>query len=141
MSKLIVFLTPVALVIGAIAFSSGALSSTGAFAGASCEEDWDDAGDDDDDADEVDDSDCDEAGNRDDDDGDDDTGEDETLTGATREQAVQAALAHTGGGTVTDTEAGDDGAVYSVEIRLANGTEVEIGLDAGFNVISQEADD
>jgi uncharacterized membrane protein YkoI len=67
--------------------------------------------------------------------------DDEPLTGLTLEKATAAALAHTGGGTVTETEAGDDGAAYSVEVRLPNGRQVEVNLDAGFTVIGQEDDD
>ena len=43
----------------------------------------------------------------------------EPLQGETREKATAAALAHTGGGTVTEAEEGDDGAAYSVEIHEA----------------------
>jgi hypothetical protein len=67
--------------------------------------------------------------------------DDQPLTGTALERASEAALAHTGGGTVTETEAGDDGAAYSVEVRLDDGSQVEVNLDAGFNVIGQEADD
>jgi uncharacterized membrane protein YkoI len=67
--------------------------------------------------------------------------DDEPLTGSILEQATAAALAHTGGGTVTETEAGDDGAAYGVEIRLPDGREVEVHLDEDFNVIGQEDDD
>ena len=63
------------------------------------------------------------------------------LTGATLEQATDAALAHTGGGTVVETETGDDGAAYSVEIQLADGSQVEVDLNADFEVIGSEADD
>jgi hypothetical protein len=63
------------------------------------------------------------------------------LAGATREHAIAAALRQTGGGTVSETEAGDDGAAYSVEIRLANGRHVEVRLDERFQVIGQERDD
>jgi uncharacterized membrane protein YkoI len=63
------------------------------------------------------------------------------LAGSALEQASAAALAHTGGGTVTETETGDDGAPYGVEIRLADGSQVEVSLDAHFNVIGQEVDD
>ncbi len=49
--------------------------------------------------------------------------------------------AHTGGGTVTETETGDDGAVYSVEIELDDGRQVEVNLDENFDVIGQETDD
>ena len=67
--------------------------------------------------------------------------DDKPLTGSTLEKASAAALAHTGGGTVTETEVGDDGAAYSVEIRLANGSQVEVNLDENFEVIGDEPDD
>jgi hypothetical protein len=68
-------------------------------------------------------------------------GDDEPLTGATLEQATAAALEHTGGGTVIESEAGDGGAAYGVEIRLDDGRFVEVALDENFNVIGQESDD
>ncbi len=67
--------------------------------------------------------------------------EDQELTGSIRDQAVAAALKATGGGTVTDTEMGDDGAAYGVEVRLPDGREVEVNLDRELKVIGQEADD
>ena len=42
---------------------------------------------------------------------------------------------------MTETEMGDDGAAYGVEVRLDDGGEVEVNLDADFNVIGSEADD
>ena len=68
-------------------------------------------------------------------------GDDRPLGGQALEKATAAALEHTGGGTVIETEAGDDGAAYGVEIRLDDGRAVEIGLDANFQVIGQESDD
>jgi uncharacterized membrane protein YkoI len=68
-------------------------------------------------------------------------GDDEPLSGETRDRAVAAALASTGGGTVTETEAGDDGAAYEVEVRKADGSQVEVQLNADFSVIGSEADD
>jgi uncharacterized membrane protein YkoI len=69
-------------------------------------------------------------------------GDDEKpLTGATLAQATAAALRHTGGGTVVETETGDDGAAYGVEVRLPNGRTVEVSLDESFHVIGREADD
>jgi uncharacterized membrane protein YkoI len=67
--------------------------------------------------------------------------DDKPLTGSTLERATDAALAHTGGGTVIETEAGDDGAVYGVEVRLDDGRVVEVELDESFEVIGQETDD
>lgn len=67
--------------------------------------------------------------------------DDAELTGSDRERAVAAALASTGGGTVLETEAGDDGAAYGVEVRTPDGAVVEVQLDSGFTVTGQEADD
>jgi uncharacterized membrane protein YkoI len=67
--------------------------------------------------------------------------DDKPLTGSDLEQATSAALAHTGGGTVVETETGDDGAAYEVEVRLADGSQVEVQLDENFKVTGKEADD
>ncbi|MGQ0669184.1 MAG: PepSY domain-containing protein [Actinomycetota bacterium] len=67
--------------------------------------------------------------------------DDKPLAGSTLDKATAAALEFTGGGTVVETEVGDDGAAYGVEIRLDDGSVVEVGLDASFNVIGQEGDD
>ena len=68
-------------------------------------------------------------------------GDDEPLTGATYDQAVAAALTRTGGGAVTETEIGDGNAAYEVEIRLPDGSQVEVELDAEFNVLGSSPDD
>ena len=67
--------------------------------------------------------------------------DDKPLTGSALDKASAAALKHTGGGTVVETEVGDDGAAYGVEIRRADGSQVEVSLDANFNVIGGAADD
>lgn len=67
--------------------------------------------------------------------------DDKPLTGSDLDRAVEAALEHTGGGTVIETEVGDGGAAYGVEIRLEDGSVVEVNLDESFDVIGQEADD
>jgi hypothetical protein len=67
--------------------------------------------------------------------------DDQPLTGPALDQATAAALAYTGGGTVLETEAGDDGAAYGVEIRLGDGSVVEVALDANFEVIGDARDD
>jgi uncharacterized membrane protein YkoI len=66
---------------------------------------------------------------------------DKPISGSALAQAKAAALEHTGGGTVVESEVGDDGAAYGVEVRLDDGSQVEVNLDADFNVIGQEADD
>ena len=68
-------------------------------------------------------------------------GDDRPLTGSALQKATAVALRHTGGGTVIETEAGDDGSAYGVEIRIDDGRVVEIGLDANFQVIGQQSDD
>jgi hypothetical protein len=67
--------------------------------------------------------------------------DDQPLRGSDREQATQAALEHTGGGTVIETEVGDGGAAYGVEIEKDDGSVVEVELDEDFNVIGSERDD
>jgi hypothetical protein len=66
---------------------------------------------------------------------------DRPLTGSTLDRARASALEFTGGGTVTETEAGDDGAAFGVEVRLDDGRVVEVRLDANFKVLGHEADD
>ena len=65
--------------------------------------------------------------------------DDVPLAGATLDEATAAALAETGGGTVTETEQ-EDG-VYEVEVTLDDGTEVEVELDGDFEVVATETDD
>lgn len=67
--------------------------------------------------------------------------DDEPLRGDELRQATSAALEHTGGGTVVETEKGDDGAAFSVEVRLDDGSVVEVNLDSRFGVIGSAADD
>ncbi|MEX2247851.1 MAG: hypothetical protein WEC75_14340 [Dehalococcoidia bacterium] len=63
------------------------------------------------------------------------------ITGTALEKASAAALAHTGEGSVTETEVGDEDGYYEVEVTLGDGSQVDVHLDAGFNVISSQADD
>lgn len=67
--------------------------------------------------------------------------DDQPLTGSALDRATAAALEHTGEGVVTETEIGDDGAAYGVEVRFDDGSQVEVNLDENFNVIGQAADD
>jgi uncharacterized membrane protein YkoI len=66
---------------------------------------------------------------------------DTPLAGSDLDHATRSALEHTGGGTVLETEQGDGGAAYSVEIRLDDGAVVEVSLDHDFAVIGQESDE
>jgi hypothetical protein len=67
--------------------------------------------------------------------------DDRPLNGRALDQATSTALQHVGGGTVVETEVGDDGAAYSVEIRKDDGTVVEVNLDENFKVIGAESDE
>ena len=62
------------------------------------------------------------------------------ITGPALERASDAALEHTGGGRVTETEVGDEDSLYEVEVTLEDGTQVDVQLDADFNVLSSESD-
>ena len=66
--------------------------------------------------------------------------DDVAITGDALEQATDAALAHTDGGTVTDTEVGDEESYYEVEVTLDNGQEVDVQLDEEFNVVGDEVE-
>ena len=68
--------------------------------------------------------------------------DDEPLSGDVLERTTAAALAATGGGEVVGTEVGDDAdSAYEVEVRLPDGSQVEVQLDADFTVTATDADD
>jgi uncharacterized membrane protein YkoI len=76
----------------------------------------------------------------------DDGESDEPLTGTDAERAAATALEYTNaaygvGGEVTEVEIGDDGAEYGVEVRLSDGRQVEVHLDAAFTATGDESDD
>ena len=72
--------------------------------------------------------------------GDDDATE-TPITGSDLQKASAAALAHTGGGRVTDTEVGDEESYYEVEVTLDGRGQVDVQLDKSFNVVGSEGDD
>ena len=72
--------------------------------------------------------------------GDDDATE-VSITGNALDEASAAALEHTGGGRVTGTEAGDEESYYEVEVTPEDGSQVDVQLDRGFNVVGSEGDD
>lgn len=67
--------------------------------------------------------------------------DDKPLKGNAYDRATDAALEHVGEGTVIETEVGDDGAAYGVEIRKDDGSVVEVNLDENFEVTGSEQDD
>ena len=72
--------------------------------------------------------------------GGDDDGGDKAITGTALDRASAAALKATGGGTVTGTEVGDEESYYEVEVTRADGSQVDVQLDRGFDVVGQKAD-
>ena len=62
------------------------------------------------------------------------------ITGEALDRASEVALEHTGGGTVTETEIGDEDSYYEVEVTLDGGRQVDVQLDRDFNVVGSEAD-
>ena len=72
--------------------------------------------------------------------GSDDDATSHAITGTALDQASKAALAETGGGTVTATEIDDEEGYYEVEVKLDNGSSVDVHLDKSFHVIDAKAD-
>ena len=62
------------------------------------------------------------------------------ITGADLDRASAAALEHTGGGRVTETEVGDEESYYEVEVTLDDGSQVDVQLDEDFQVVGSETD-
>jgi len=63
------------------------------------------------------------------------------IEGPALASASAAALAHTGGGRVTETEAGDEEGFYEVEVTLADGSQVDVHVDRSFGVLGDEPDE
>jgi uncharacterized membrane protein YkoI len=70
----------------------------------------------------------------------DDDATDRPITGSALAKAKAAALAHTGGGSVTGTEVGDEESYYEIEVTLADGSQVDVQLDESFDVVGSEGD-
>jgi uncharacterized membrane protein YkoI len=63
------------------------------------------------------------------------------VTGSERDRVAEAAIKIVGGGTAEDVEHGDDASeAYEVEVRRANGTEVEVSLDKNLKEVRTEVD-
>jgi uncharacterized membrane protein YkoI len=73
--------------------------------------------------------------------GDDDGDGDRPIAGTALDRASGAALEHTGGGKVTETEVGDEESRYEVEVTRANGSQVDVQLNGDFEVVGSEGDD
>ncbi|MCZ2820903.1 hypothetical protein O2V63_11235 [Modestobacter sp. VKM Ac-2977] len=66
---------------------------------------------------------------------------DEQVAGPDRDLAAAAATEAAGGGTATEVEIADEATGYEVEVRLDDGTFVEVTLDGDFTVTAVENDD
>ena len=72
--------------------------------------------------------------------GGDDDAADKPISGSALDRAKAAALEHTGQGRVTETEVGDEESYYEVEVTKDDGSQVDVQLDRGFNVVGAKAD-
>ena len=72
--------------------------------------------------------------------GGDDDATDRAITGQALDRASAAALKSTGGGSVTETEVGDEEGAYEVEVKKPDGSSVDVHLDKQFNVLSRVTD-
>lgn len=73
--------------------------------------------------------------------GDDDDTTEKPISGSALDRASAAALEHTGGGRVAETEVGDEEGYYEVEVVRRDGSQVDVHLSRGFDVLSEQADD
>ena len=62
------------------------------------------------------------------------------IRGDALDKASAAALEHTGGGRVTETEVGDEESYYEVEVTRPDGSQADVQLDRDFNVVSSATD-
>ena len=72
--------------------------------------------------------------------GDDGAGDSEAPIPASALDQASAAALNEVDGTVTETEVGDEESYYEVEVTRADGSEVDVQLDRGFDVVGQESD-
>ena len=67
----------------------------------------------------------------------------EQLTGPEAQKAKSAAIAAVGGGTVTEVERDDGNGIgaFEVEVTRDDGSQLEVHLDGGYDVVGQAADE
>lgn len=64
------------------------------------------------------------------------------VRGGDRDRVSAAAVEAVGGGEAVDVEkSGDPGEAYEVEVRLEDGSEVDVALDDALEVVSEDRDD
>ena len=62
------------------------------------------------------------------------------IKGSALDKASAAALEETGGGTVSETETGDEESYYEVEVTLDSGDQVDVQVNRDFDVVGSETD-
>ncbi len=67
-------------------------------------------------------------------------GPDTPISGGALDRASEAALAHIGQGSVTDTEVEDEESYYEVEVTRDDGSQVDVQLDREFSVVGTDDD-
>jgi len=72
--------------------------------------------------------------------GGDDDGTEKPITGSALKRASDAALAHLGGGRVTETEVGDEESYYEVEVANRDGSQTDVQLDRAFRVVGTKTE-
>ena len=70
----------------------------------------------------------------------DDDASDKPIRCNALDRACAAALEHTGGGRVTETEVGDEESYYEVEVTRPDGSQVDVQLDRDFDVVTSRTD-
>jgi len=65
---------------------------------------------------------------------------DAPITGQSLDRARAAALEHTGGGRVTETETADEDSHYEVEVTLPSGEQTDVQLNRAFHVVGSDTD-
>ncbi len=73
--------------------------------------------------------------------GGDDDASDKPIAGKALDRAGAAALDHTGGGRVSETEVGDEEGYYEVEVTRTDGSQVDVHLDRDFRVLGSVNDE
>lgn len=70
----------------------------------------------------------------------DDDSSDRPITGPALDRATRAALGHTGGGRVTETEVGDEEGYYEIEVTMPDGRQIDVHLGEDFAVLDSAED-
>lgn len=62
------------------------------------------------------------------------------ITGSAYDRATSVAIRVAGGGTVTETEVGDEEGYYQVEVTKADGSQIDVNMDKSFHVVKTKTE-